>query len=46
MSLRIGMIGGGKGAFIGAVHRMALALDRRFTLVAGCFGQDPENTDD
>jgi predicted dehydrogenase len=39
--LRMGMIGGGRGAFIGAVHRMAAALDGRIELVAGCFSSDP-----
>ncbi len=42
--VRIGMVGGGQGAFIGAVHRIALRLDDQFDLVAGCFGRDPENT--
>jgi predicted dehydrogenase len=42
--LRMGMVGGGKGAFIGAVHRMAAALDQQIELVAGCFSRDPENT--
>ena len=42
--LRIGMVGGGQGAFIGAVHRMAMALDGDFALVAGCFSSDPANT--
>lgn len=42
--VRIGMIGGGQGAFIGAVHRIALRLDDQFDLVAGCFSQDPANT--
>lgn len=37
-----GMIGGGRGAFIGAVHRRALALDGRFVLVAGALSSDPE----
>ena len=32
--LRLGMVGGGPGAFIGAVHRMAARLDDRFELVA------------
>ncbi|HMS16615.1 MAG TPA: Gfo/Idh/MocA family oxidoreductase, partial [Planctomycetota bacterium] len=44
MSIPIGMIGGGQGAFIGAVHRIALAMDGRFRLVAGCFSRDPSNT--
>lgn len=39
--LRMGMIGGGRGAFIGAVHRMAAALDGQIELVAGCFSADP-----
>jgi len=34
------MVGGGPGAFIGAVHRMAAALDGRFELVAGAFSSD------
>lgn len=42
--LRMGMVGGGQGAFIGGVHRMAAALDQQVELVAGCFSQDPANT--
>jgi len=42
--IRIGMVGGGQGAFIGAVHRIALRMDDRFELVAGCFSRDHENT--
>ena len=42
--LRMGMVGGGQGAFIGAVHRMAAALDQQIELVAGCFSRDLENT--
>ena len=42
--LRMGMVGGGQGAFIGGVHRMVAALDMQIDLVAGCFSQDPENT--
>ncbi|HLJ12051.1 MAG TPA: Gfo/Idh/MocA family oxidoreductase [Planctomycetaceae bacterium] len=42
--LRMGMVGGGEGAFIGGVHRMAAALDQQVELVAGCFSRDPENT--
>jgi len=41
--LRIGMVGGGRGAFIGAVHRMATRLDGRIVLVAGALSADPEN---
>jgi predicted dehydrogenase len=42
--LRMGMVGGGEGAFIGAVHRTAAALDGQIELVAGCFSRDWENT--
>jgi predicted dehydrogenase len=42
--LRFGMVGGGQGAFIGAVHRIAATLDQQAELVAGCFSRDPENT--
>ena len=42
--LRMGMVGGGQGAFIGGVHRTVAALDGQIELVAGCFSQDPENT--
>jgi len=42
--LRMGMVGGGQGAFIGAVHRIAAALDQQIELVAGCFSRDYENT--
>jgi predicted dehydrogenase len=41
-ALRWGMIGGGEGAFIGAVHRMAARLDGRYQLVAGVPSSDPE----
>jgi predicted dehydrogenase len=41
--LRLGMVGGGRNAFIGAVHRMALRLDDRAELVAGALSSDPEN---
>src|SRR4051812_44165004 len=40
--LRAGMVGGGKGAFIGAVHRRAMALDGQIELVAGAFSASPE----
>lgn len=39
--LRMGMVGGGQGAFIGAVHRMAAMMDGRIELVAGAFSSDP-----
>ena len=38
--LRFGMIGGGRGAFIGAVHRIAARMDGRAELVAGAFSSD------
>ena len=40
--LRYGMIGGGRDAFIGAVHRMAARLDDQYELVAGALSADPE----
>lgn len=42
--IRIGMVGGGRGAFIGAVHRMAAALDGEIELVCGAFSSDPEKS--
>jgi predicted dehydrogenase len=42
--LRMGMVGGGRGAFIGGVHRMAAALDGKIELVAGAFSSDPEKS--
>jgi predicted dehydrogenase len=42
--LRMGMVGGGQGAFIGAVHRIAATLDQQAELVAGAFSRDWENT--
>jgi predicted dehydrogenase len=39
--LRLGMVGGGEGAFIGGVHRMAARLDGHWDLVAGNFQSDP-----
>ncbi|MFD1733215.1 hypothetical protein ACFSC4_21915 [Deinococcus malanensis] len=39
--LRMGMVGGGQGAFIGAVHRMAAALDGQFEFVAGALSSTP-----
>ncbi|NDY91882.1 Gfo/Idh/MocA family protein [Ideonella livida] len=40
--IRLGMVGGGEGAFIGAVHRMAARLDDHYTLVAGALSATPE----
>jgi predicted dehydrogenase len=41
MRLRMGMIGGGEGSFIGPVHRMAARLDGLIDLVCGAFSSDP-----
>ena len=40
--IRYGMVGGGRGAFIGAVHRKACALDGEAVLVAGALSSDPD----
>lgn len=42
--LRMGMIGGGPGAFIGAVHRIAANMDGEIELVCGAFSSDPEKS--
>jgi predicted dehydrogenase len=42
MKLKLGMIGGGQGAFIGAVHRIASRIDDEYELVCGAFSSDPE----
>lgn len=42
--IRMGMVGGGRGAFIGAVHRMAAALDGQIELVCGAFSSTPEKS--
>jgi predicted dehydrogenase len=42
--LRMGMIGGGPGAFIGAVHRIAANIDGEIELVCGAFSSDPEKS--
>ena len=41
LPIRLGMVGGGTGAFIGAVHRMAARLDGQFHLVAGALSASP-----
>src|SRR5215467_837791 len=38
--IRLGMVGGGQGAFIGGVHRMAARLDDRYELIAGALSSD------
>ncbi|MGB6117109.1 MAG: Gfo/Idh/MocA family oxidoreductase [Mesorhizobium sp.] len=40
--IRLGMVGGGQGAFIGGVHRIAARIDGEFQLVAGALSSDPE----
>ncbi|WP_261195974.1 Gfo/Idh/MocA family protein [Pseudoruegeria sp. SHC-113] len=40
--IRLGMVGGGKDAFIGGVHRIAARLDGKFDLVAGALSSTPE----
>ncbi|MBL1422482.1 MAG: Gfo/Idh/MocA family oxidoreductase [Alphaproteobacteria bacterium] len=40
--IRLGMVGGGQGAFIGAVHRIAMRIDGQFNLVAGALSSTPE----
>ncbi|MBK0383905.1 Gfo/Idh/MocA family oxidoreductase [Pedobacter sp. SD-b] len=40
--LRLGMIGGGKGAFIGAIHRIAAQIDGEYELVCGAFSSNPD----
>jgi predicted dehydrogenase len=42
--IRYGMVGGGRGAFIGAVHRIAAAMDQQVELVCGAFSSDPDRS--
>ena len=42
--LKLGMVGGGQGAFIGGVHRIAARIDDRWELVAGAFSSDPDRS--
>ena len=42
--IRLGMVGGGKDAFIGAVHRIASRIDDHFELVAGALSSTPEKS--
>jgi predicted dehydrogenase len=42
--IRLGMVGGGKDAFIGAVHRIAARLDDQYELVAGALSSTPERS--
>ena len=42
--IRLGMVGGGRDAFIGAVHRIASRIDDNCELVAGCFSSSAEKS--
>ena len=42
--IRYGMVGGGSGCFIGAIHRMAAAIDGNIELVSGAFSSSPEKS--
>ena len=42
--LTFGMVGGGKGAFIGAVHRLAAQLDHQAVFTAGALSSTPERS--
>lgn len=42
--LNMGMVGGGPGAFIGKIHRIAAHIEGNIQLVAGCFSSDPERS--
>jgi predicted dehydrogenase len=44
--IRYGMVGGGRGAFIGAVHRIAANMDGQIELVCGAFSSDPQKSRD
>jgi predicted dehydrogenase len=44
--IRYGMVGGGRGAFIGAVHRIAANMDGQIELVCGAFSSDPQKSKD
>jgi predicted dehydrogenase len=42
--IRLGMVGGGEGAFIGAVHRLVARMDGHYELVAGALSSTPEKS--
>ena len=42
--IRYGMVGGGRGAFIGAVHRIAANMDGQIELVCGAFSSSPRKS--
>ena len=43
--LRVGIVGGGQGSFIGAVHRIAVELDGQAEVVAGAMSTDPQRAE-
>ena len=43
--LNAGMVGGGRDAFIGGVHRMAMRLDGKIELIAGAFSSNPAESE-
>ena len=45
MKIRMGMVGGGTGAFIGSIHRLAASMTGRIDLVAGAFSRDADDYD-
>ncbi len=42
--IRLGMVGGGEGAFIGAIHRLAARMDDHYSFVAGALSSTPEKS--
>ena len=42
--IRLGMVGGGQGAFIGAVHRLAARMDDQYEFIAGALSSSPERS--
>ncbi len=42
--IKLGMVGGGSGAFIGAIHRIASRMDDKYEFVAGCLSSTPEKS--
>ena len=42
--IKMGMVGGGSGAFIGAIHCLAANLDGQIVLVCGAFSSDPQRS--
>ena len=43
--LRLGMVGGGQGAFIGSVHRLSARMDDKYDFIAGCLSSTPEKAE-